>query len=297
MDIPPLHHTPTYFALTDSHGKYVPSFITAPTHSIHVMAISGLQWVNTYNPALSAVTLLSTPPIHQRISSSAAVMFLIGTNATRSTCAATIITQVSNFIQFLRSQHHHLTDKHCVNLILCFPCLKPIYPLNTVSTLSHNIDQYNSMLIDLANTLNFTVVDFHVTAYHLGRDQMHLAPKHKPLIENCIAKYFTSMSSIPTSAPTTVIGRSAEAKARRNQRRHAKSALKQRQCFLTRPIHASWSILTSKAYLHNCNIKFAKIPPIHRNILRIQFNNFLDLQVADAAIAQDAFVEPFCSHH
>lgn len=295
MDIPPPPHTPTYFVLTDSHGKYAPPFITTPTHSIHVMAISGLQWMNPYSPALSAVALLSTPPLQQRISSSAALMFLIGTNATRSTHAATIITQVTNLIQFLRSQHHHLMNKHCINVVPCFPCLKPIYPLNTVSTLFHNIAQYNSMLIDLSTTLNFTVVDFRVAEYHLGRDQMHLAPQHKSLVENCITNYFTYISSILVTAPTSVIGRSAEAKARRNQRRHAKSALNQRQYFLTRSIHASWSILAIKAYLHNCNTKFAKIPPIYRNILRIQFNNPLDLQVADAALSQDAFAQPFCS--
>nr|ABL86691.1 putative envelope protein [Philodina roseola] len=287
MNLPALPNVPNYFVLTDSHGKFVPPFITTPTYSIHIMAIFGLKWINSYNPALCTATLLSTSHLHQLLSSANSIMFLIGTNSLRCTPAVTVITQVSDLIHLLRFQHPHLSNKHSITLVACFPCVKPIYPLNTTHSLSNNITQYNTMLMDLSAAMNFTVIDFHVLEHHLGFDRMHLAHQHKHLVHLSIINYFTYLSSIPTPSTVATIGRSAEAKARRNQRRHHKQAIKQRQHFLTRTIHSSWSVLSVKDYLHKNDIKFVKLPPIHRNTLRIQFNNPFDLQVADANLSQN----------
>jgi hypothetical protein len=281
--------TPTYFVLTDSHGKYVSSPITTSSYSIIIKAVSGLQWIDQYKSNLSALALLSTPTLDSHISSATALMFLIGTNSVRCTSASIIITQITTLITFLRSRHTHLSDKNCINIVPCFPCFKPFYPLNTYDSLLDNIAQYNALLFDLSITLNFTIVDFHVMNHHIGVDRMHIAFKYNSLVQNSIVDYFEYLSSTLTVLPVKTIGRSPEAKARRNKRGHIKLSLKQQQYYFTRPIASTWSLQSIKQYLHQQKIKYAKIPPIYRKILRIQFNNPTDLQVAEATLSQDAF--------
>ncbi|CAF2865804.1 unnamed protein product, partial [Rotaria sp. Silwood2] len=75
--------TPMYFVLTDSHGNYVPSTITTSSYSIIVKAISGLKWIDNYNSNLSTLTLLSTTTLDSHLSSTTALMLLIGTNSVR----------------------------------------------------------------------------------------------------------------------------------------------------------------------------------------------------------------------
>jgi hypothetical protein len=123
--------SPIYFVLIDSHGKYVPSTITTSSYPIVVKAVSGLKWADNYNFRLSALTLLSTPIINSYLSSTKAVVLLIGTNSVRCTPAATIHMQIKTLINSLRSRYTHLSEKHCINIIPCFLCFKPIYPLNT----------------------------------------------------------------------------------------------------------------------------------------------------------------------
>lgn len=284
---------PSYFALTDSHGKYVPASISTSASSIQVMAISGLKWIDLYNSNLSALSLISSDSFQQRLATTNAIIFLIGTNSVRCHPAATVIAQVTQLLFFIRTHHKHLSPKHSVSIVSVFPCLKPIYPLHTVQSLMHNIIQYNAILLDLAHTLNFTLLDFHVSEHHLAFDRMHLARPHRNLVERQIINYFENLSLLPDTTTFSNAGRSMEAKARRNQRRHAKQAVKQQQHFFTRPIHSSWSVLYVKNYLRDLNIKFAKIPPIYRNLLRIQFNNPIDQHIADAALSQEAFVQPF----
>ncbi|CAF4809774.1 unnamed protein product [Rotaria sp. Silwood1] len=281
--------TPMYLVLTDSHGKYVPSTITTSSYSIIVKAVSGLQWIDNYNSNLSALKLLSRTTLHSHLSSTTALMLLIGTNSVRCTPASTIIIQINTVINFLRSRYIHLSDKHCINIVPCFPCFKPFYPLNTYDSLLDNIAQYNALLFDLSIALNFTIVDFHVMDHHIGVDRMHLDFKYTNLVKNSIVHYFEYLSS--TLAPSLIkpTGRSKEAKARHNKRRHIKLALKQKQFYLTRSITSLWNLKSIKNYLHQQKLKFAKVPPIHRKTLRIQFNNQVDLQIAERALPQDAF--------
>lgn len=284
---------PSYFVLTDSHGKYVPTTISTPSYSIQVMAVSGLKWIDHYHSNLSALSVLSSDSVHQRVSTATAIMFLIGTNSVRCTPAATIITQITQVLHAIRTQHIHLSEKHSITIVASFPCLKPLYPLNTVQSLMANINQYNSMLLNLADALNFTILDFHVSENHLAFDRMHLARPYSTLVEHSIIDYVEHLSSLPTIRTFSTTSRSVEAKARRNQRRHEKQAHKRQQQFFTRPIHSSWSVLSVKNYLHDHNIKFAKIPPIYRNTLRIQFNNPFDQQLADASLSQETFLQPY----
>ena len=281
--------TPMFFVLTDSHGKYVSSPIRTASYSMTVMAISGLKWIDNYNSNLSVFALLSTPTVHHHLSSASAIMFLIGTNSVRCTPASTIINQIKNIINGIRSNYPHLTKKHCINIVPCFPCFKPIYPLNTCHSLLDNIAQYKNLLFDLSDTLNFTIVAFHVMSHHLGPDRMHLDFRHKKLIERSIITHVESLSVALATSETRMAGRSQEAKARRNKRRHIKLSLKQHQYFLKRPISSSWSLQNVKTYLHEHNIQFAKVPPIFRNTLRIQFNNPLSLCAAENTLSQDAF--------
>jgi hypothetical protein len=125
--------------------------------------------------------------------------------------------------------------------------------------------------------------------HHIGVDRMHIAFKYNSLVQNSIVDYFEYLSSTLTVLPVKTIGRSPEAKARRNKRGHIKLSLKQQQYYFTRPIASTWSLQSIKQYLHQQKIKYAKIPPIYRKILRIQFNNPTDLQVAEATLSQDAF--------
>ncbi len=108
-----LASTPNYFVLTDSHGKYVATKIITSSYPIIVKAISGLKWVDPYKSHLSALGLLSN--IHSYLSSTEAVMFLIGTNSVPCTAALTIIQQIKHFITTLRQYHPHLSQKHHIN--------------------------------------------------------------------------------------------------------------------------------------------------------------------------------------
>jgi hypothetical protein len=279
----------TYLVITDSHGKNVPTVINTSSYTIIVRAISGLQWVDSYKSQLSAVDLLSTPIIDSYLSSAKALMLLIGTNSVRCTPAPAILTQIKTFINSLRSRFAHLSAKHCINIIPCFPCFKPLYPLNTYHSLLNNIAQYNNQLVNLSIELNFTIVDFNVKDYHIGVDKMHIDSYYKTLVTKSIVSYFEYLSSTLTVIPVKPIGRSREAKARRNKRRHIKLSLKQQQFYLTRPVESPWSLKSIKPYLDQQKFKFAKIPPIFRNTLRIQFNNSIDLQTAEATLSQDAF--------
>ncbi|CAF3452468.1 unnamed protein product, partial [Rotaria sp. Silwood2] len=216
-------------------------------------------------------------------------MLLTGTNSVRCTPASTIIIQINTVINFLRSRYLHLSDKHCINIVPCFPCFKPFYPLNTYDSLLDNFAQYNALLFDLSIALNFTIVDFHVMDHHIGVDRMHLDFKYTSLVKNSIIHYFEYLSSTLAPSLIKLPGRSKEAEARHNKRRHIKLPLKQQQFYLTRSITSLWSFKSIKNYLHQQKLKLQKIPPIYRTTLRFQFNDHVDLQTAEGALPQDAF--------
>ncbi|CAF2002180.1 unnamed protein product [Rotaria magnacalcarata] len=280
--------TPMYFVLTDSHGKFVPPTITTINYRIMVKAILGLKCIDKYSSNLSALAVLSTSCLDSHLASSHALMLLVGTNPVRCDPASSIITHIKTIIIFLCSTYPHLSGKHCINIVPCFPCFKPFYPLNTYHSLLNNIAQYNSQLFDLSITLNFTIVNFNVMDHHIGPDRMHLDYKYSTIVKNSIVDY-EYLSSTLTPLPIKTIGRSREAKARRNKLRHTKLLLKQQQYYLTRPVESPWCLKSIKTHLHQQKIKLAKIPPIYRKTLRIQFNNTVDLEIAEATLPQDAF--------
>ena len=177
--------------------------------------------------------------------------------------------------------------------------MKPRYPFNTYHSLVENINQYNIQLRELGLRLNVTVIDFHVTEDHIGEDRMHLHFYHKNLVRQSILNYLDYLSSVLAAVTVKIVTRTPEAKARRNHRRHIKQTLKQQSLCLTRLIEPPWSLTAVKQYLKNNNIKFAKIPPIFRGRLHIQFNNTIDLNTTDERLPPDTFSQHsfyvFCS--
>lgn len=85
--------------------------------------------------------------------------------------------------------------------------------------------------------------------------------------------------------------RSREAIQRRNKKRHQKMKIKQRQHTIKRKIHHQWTILQIKQYLDSCHIRYARVLPIHKNILKIQFNNQDNQDFADTQLGLDIFNE------
>jgi hypothetical protein len=223
-------------------------------------------------------------------------MFLIGTNSVRCTAALTISTQIKDFITTLRLYHPHLSQKHQINIVTCFPCFKPLYPLCTFKSLQDNIRLYNNQLLSLSTELNFTVIDFRVMSYHIGSDKMHINFNFHDLVQHSIVEYFECLSAQLSVLTVNKQCRSPEAKARRNQRSHQKMAQKQKQFYLVRRIETPWSLIKVKNFLHQQHIKFAKIPPIYKHSLRIQFNNPADLKLADETLSIHAFFQQTFSY-
>ena len=200
------------------------AFIPKPS-----LALSGLiTIVRIYLPS----TCCPRPLSPSYLSSVTAILFLIGTNSVRCNSAADIISHIQVIINYIRTHQPHLSSKHSINIVPCFPCLKPSYTCNTSQSLSNNIHQYNSLLSTLADTLHFTIVNFNVMDYHLGPDRMHLHFQYKNLIPNSINDYFAYLSSILSTLPFQTTTRSAETKARRNHRRHLQLTLKQQQQYV-----------------------------------------------------------------
>jgi hypothetical protein len=56
-------------------------------------------------------------------------------------------------------------------------------------------------------------------------------------------------------------------------------------------IETPWSLINVKNFLRQQHIKFAKIPPIYKHPLRIQFNNPADLKLADETLSIHAFFQ------
>ena len=107
---------PKYLTLTDSHGTYTSTYTSMPTYTIHTKAVSGLKWLDNYRSDLSALNLLSTPPLSSQLSSVTAILFLIGTNSVRCHSTADIISHIQVIIDYIRTHQPHLSNKHSINI-------------------------------------------------------------------------------------------------------------------------------------------------------------------------------------
>ena len=280
---------PTYFVLSDSHAKFLPRLITTSSHHIVVNATRGLKWLDNYNESLSALSVLQSSPVSSNIQSATAVLLLIGTNSIRSFNASQVIHQVQTFISLLRTLHPHLTATNSITVVAAFACLKTSFIFPTGSLLQENIRSYNEQLVNLSQRLNFTLIDFDVQEFHLRHDLIHLHSDYDDLVENSICNYFEKLSRQSLVPPVRVHTRSKEAVTRRNRRRHEKFTQLQQQYSICRAIESPWTLQHVKSFLRTNLIRYAKLPPVHKHTIRIQFNNPTDLQVADETLSNDVF--------
>ena len=278
-----------YFVLADSHAKFVPRVTTTPTYQIIVESISGLKWIDERQHHLSALHLFQTHSTLSHLTSSNAVMFLIGSNSLRTFPAPIVINQIQYLINSLRQQHPHLAHKSSIGIVTTFPCFKTSYSFPTPASLQHNINLFNEQLFILATSINITIVDFVIQPFHLSTDQLHIHQAFSNIVSNNIFNYFANLN--PTSLTTCqkVSCRSNDALKRRNRRRHLRLTEKQTNFYICRAVHHSWTLIKIKTYLQQNEIHFAKLAPIRNNQLQIRFNNSQALQIADSMLPQDIF--------
>jgi hypothetical protein len=250
-----------------------------------------LRWLNKHNSHYSAISQIQTTTIASYISSSKSILLLIGTNSIRSLPAALVLNQVKDFILLLRNHHPHLVDKASINIVAIFPCRKTSFSFPTYTSLQQNINSYNQGLSTLSNDLNFTILDFKVEDNHLSPDNIHIHYDHRGLVENSIFNYFNSINSKVESPSIRTDHLFIADLERRNERKHEKLDQKQKLHQLKRSKTPSWTVDHVKEFLKQKQIKFGKIPPIYKNIIRIRFNNFTSLQEATKALPQDIFSE------
>ncbi|CAF1427052.1 unnamed protein product [Adineta steineri] len=297
-----------FFVLADSHAKRIPKFISTSSYSLVTRSISGLSWINDTKPELSIYALLSSSDIRSSLSQADAVLFFVGTNSVRFFPAREIIHQVQQIIFSVQQNYPHLNQPGKISISLTFPCF---YPLRGrfLEDLIYNIHVYNEQLRFLSTTMNFNILDFHITNYHLDGDKMHIQPRFLGYIINSITNHFdqvietVSPPTLPTppTPPASAVpdnkkapqssNRSSEALQLRNKKRHEKRKEKQQKHQIKRKIHYQWINDEIKQYLDSLNIKYAYIPPVYGNILRIQFNNKIDQDFADEHLGFDIFNE------
>ena len=90
----------TYFALSDSHIKFMDPLITTPDYHVIIHSVPGLRWRDPSNANLCAHSLIQAPSISTHLTSSTAIMLLIGTNSLRHLDATHVLTQVAYTIFF-----------------------------------------------------------------------------------------------------------------------------------------------------------------------------------------------------
>ncbi|CAF4009596.1 unnamed protein product [Rotaria sordida] len=278
---------PMYFVLTDSHARHIKEPIITPHYQALVHAISGLRWRDSTHPHLSALSIIKSSSISTYLQSSAALMFLIGTNSLRYDDAAKVLQDVAHTIEYIHTTYPHLHEKQQIAVVATFPCYNTSGIFKSIHSLLSNIQVYNEELHTLSNQLNFTFIDFHITDIYLSSDRMHLHPNYRYLVPNSITHYFNSIFQHHTSSRTHT--RSQSAIQRRNQRRHAKLKLKQQQFSIKRPIDLNWKPIHVKQVLKQHHIKYARILEVRNHIVPIQFNNAKDRDAADTSLPDDIF--------
>lgn len=319
---------PLVYILSDSHGKYLSKNMSVCNYDVQVNSISGLRFVDQYTPNLCATTILHSPETSIILSNARGVMFLLGTNSVRSISSSTMIDQVINIVYFLRENYPSLSCPDAITFILVFPCYKPSNTYNTTSSLLNNITNFNERLNTLSRILNFSTLDLQVNAESLSSDHMHIHGRNQRIMATLLSQYIDRLSlhivihSSPiintnsTNATSAIldpvisplhesnsssedelvteskqINRTTSSKNRRNRRRHDKRHLRRLENILSREVSSCWTLSSLKQYLRTQSIRFAFLAPIRNSMLRIAFNDPVDLAVADQVISQDFFDE------
>lgn len=290
-----------FLVLADSHGKFIPKTLRKPSFNVVTTFIRGLKWIDTKDQAFSLYALLSSSNIKSLLNNANGVLFLVGTNSVRIVPAQDIIDQVEQVVVFVQQNFPELHQPGRITITLAFPCFKTSGLFRYPSDLMFNINLYNKKLKSLADRMNFDILDLPIFNNHLASDRMHVDVRFNDLIYNPIFHHFEKLSQALSTAlavsnkpkASQSSGRSPEAIQRRNRQRHQKLKLKQKENLIKRKIFHAWSLLDMKEYLKSFPIKYARIQSMHNNILRLQFYNHNDRDLADSQLGADLFDE----HH
>lgn len=160
----------------DSHAKRMPKDYIKSHLKLHVISISGLQWMCNGNNNLSLFHLLFTSEFQSFLSRVDKVLFLIGTNSVRCFSANTIISQVEETVFLLRQIFPQFSRPNSISLSLTFPCFKINRRFSTTKSLVYNIQLYNDHLYQLSLRDHFEIIDCRVKRHHVANDNIHLHP-------------------------------------------------------------------------------------------------------------------------
>lgn len=271
---------PMFFLLTDSHGKYLPPVFYTPSYKIIVKPISGLQWTNQFDKNLCTKSLIFSQSISSNLSSCAGVLFLIGTNSVRNTSAPRIIEQIENIIDLIRFHYSNLQQNNSISITSVFPCIKPSKMFPSISSLSLNINHYNTLLQNSSIRKRFSIVHIPIGIDHLNKDGMHICYPYTSILWESIHQYFTTLF-IEKSTVTRSLPRSRAATIKRNRKQHEKMNRKRKNYFLIKNIDNIWTIKNLKDYLKCKNIKYGHLLEIRRNKLYVYFNNIIQKQESE----------------
>ena len=284
--------SPSFFILSDSHGRYLPPFLKTSQFTLTSKFIPGLQWINNHDTNFCAQFHLLSSSISSILSSSTNIFLLIGTNSIRSTPALQILTQVENVVDLIRIHYQHFLQKRNITIACVFPCLKVSTSFPSHSSLLQNIITYNTGLYDLSIRKDFTVVDLNITEAHLDADAMHLHHSHQHFLFANIRTFLDTFTfSQQLDKPPKSHHRSKAAIARRTKKRQNKLKDKLRLHTLVRPIARAWQLQSLKDYLKSKNINFNRLPEIYNRKLRIQFYDNNTHQHAERTLSTDEFTE------
>lgn len=179
--------------ISDSHGKSLQSNIWTHHCQIKAYSISGLQWVNNYNPALSVISLINEEPYVSLLNSTSYVLFLVATNSVRCFSATRIIDQIDQIVKLIHSRHPHLHNNKMI-ITSCIPCFKTTKRFNTIVSLKHNISCYNRMLHQLSQTLNFIYCDLCIPDNWIAYDLMHIKQQYHQYLANFLLEFIDSIT-------------------------------------------------------------------------------------------------------
>jgi len=301
-----------FLVVGDSHAWCIPSPFFSSCFKIITKAVSGLKWIDHRHRNLCGKVLLSSGEIVRYLSEADGVLFLIGTNSVRMFSAEQVIDQVKEIITSIRQNHRRLNDPDRITIALTFPCLNLSHRFSTVRRMMENIDSFNRRLRSLSCEMCFKVLDFHLTVEHLRNDDMHIHHSFKHVIVDSIIDHFdrfaqTRLNSIPPPANPAPFeasssvavedkrsqsdNRSEEAVGHRNKKRFEKLKAKQKHHVIKRKIFSKWTYGQVKKYLRSMNIRFGSIPPIANGLLKVQFNNQQDQDMAEALLDEEKFDE------
>ena len=249
-----------------------------------------MQWANPHNPRLCCKSLLLSSTLSSLISASRAILFIIGSNSVRTTSASTILAQIEEITDILRSAYSYLNGRTSISISYTFPCFKPSSQYPTCSLLLATIQNFNEGLHILSLRKEISIIHFPITGEHRSPDGLHIRMDYLFILYNNILEYFEHLPNSATALSHSK-RRSRAAIQRQNKRRHTKLLTKQSTYTLVRTIANTWHLRDLKQYLQHKNIHYSRLPEINHHQLRILFNSLHHSQYAERTLSLTDFDE------